>query len=271
MPDREVYPSAPLQLVAAELRYPMSPRLSTSDALSELHLLLSDTLPIPEPMTEQAVAFAPDSQPAVTAQQFFRLTNREKTLSATFWPVRTTVEATDYRYYEQFRELIERVVFALTSYSAPVGLERVGLRYIDEIRVPSVTQRPGDWGRYIADELLSPPRLGLEADDQLTPLSWQGLVEFEREEGFHLVVRYGALEGFAVNPTGTLHVPRGGATGPFFLVDIDSFWTPSESIAEFDPASLLRTFDALHEPVSAVFEKLITDDLRNEVLRKEPD
>lgn len=272
MPDREVYPSAPLQLVAAEWRYPMSPRLATSEALAELHSLLADTLPIPQPVAEQTVAFgSPNAPPQLTARQFFRLTNKEKTLSASFTPTSTTVEATDYEHYVQFRETVERVVFALTSYSTPVGLERVGLRYVDEIRVPSVTERPGDWSRYVVDELLSAPRLGVAADDRLTPTSWHGLIEFDRGEEFRLVLRYGVLEGFVVDPSGALSVPRGGESGPFFLVDIDSFWTPTETIAEFDPELLLQTFDALHAPVSAVFEALITDDLRNDVLRKERD
>ena len=272
MPAREVYPNAPLQLVAAEWRYPMSPRLAMSAALAELHSLLADILPIPEPVSEQKVAFAsPDSPPELTSRQFFRLTNRDKTLSASFMPTGTTVEATVYVHYEQFREVIERVVAALASYSAPVGLERVGLRYVDEIRVPSVTDSPGDWSRYIADELLAAPRLGVAADGGLKPTSWRGLIEFDRENEFHLVLRYGVLEGFAVNPAGALRVPRGGATGPFFLVDIDSYWTPSESISEFDPSALLSIFDELHAPVSAVFEEIITDDLRNDVLRKEAD
>jgi uncharacterized protein (TIGR04255 family) len=268
--DREVYPNAPLQLVAAEWRYPMSPRLASSDALAGLHSLLGDTLPVPEPIAEQTVAFGgADMPPELSTRQFFRFTNKQKTLSASITPTATTVEATVYEHFEQFRELLERVVFALTSYSVPVGLERVGLRYIDEVRVPTITEPPGDWRRYIADELLAPPHLGVQADGGLRPTSWRGLIEFDREEEFSLVLRYGAVAGFAVNPAGALHLPRGGETGPFFLVDVDSYWTPSEAIADFDPEILLKTFDTLHAPVSAVFEALITDDLRNEVLRKE--
>lgn len=271
-PTHEVYPSAPLQIVAAEWRYPMSPRLALPSALQELHALVGDVLPIPEPIAEQTVTVAfgaADASPELSARQFFRFTNKAKTLSASITPTSTTIEATAYEHYEQFRALIEHVVFALVSYSVPVGLERVGLRYIDEVRVPFITEPPGDWGRYISAELLAAPQLAVEADEHLRPSSWRGIVEFDREAEFHLVVRYGAHSGFAVNPAGALKVPRAGGMGPFFLIDLDSYWAPLEAIADFDAETLLHTFDKLHAPVSAVFEAIITEDLRNEVLRKE--
>jgi uncharacterized protein (TIGR04255 family) len=50
-------------------------------------------------------------------------------------------------------------------------------------------------------------------------------------------------------------------------MDIDSFWTPSRDVPEFDVKTLLTTCDELHAPVGKLFERLITERLREEVFR----
>ena len=81
------------------------------------------------------------------------------------------------------------------------------------------------------------------------------------------MLRYGAWEGFAVDPGGDLK--RSSATpGPFFLMDIDSFWIPIGGVPEFDVKALLTICDELHTPVGRLFERLITDRLREEILRR---
>jgi len=50
-------------------------------------------------------------------------------------------------------------------------------------------------------------------------------------------------------------------------LDIDSFWTPEGFIPEFDPQVLVEKSEELHDPLRTLFETVITDRLRNEVLR----
>lgn len=57
--------------------------------------------------------------------------------------------------------------------------------------------------------------------------------------------------------------------GPLFKLDIDSFWQAADEVPEFDVDLILRQADALHEPVRGVFESVITDRLREEVLRND--
>jgi len=52
-----------------------------------------------------------------------------------------------------------------------------------------------------------------------------------------------------------------------FRLDIDSYWQPSVEVPEFDRDLILDLADTLHKPVREVFERLITDRLREEVLR----
>ena len=57
------------------------------------------------------------------------------------------------------------------------------------------------------------------------------------------------------------------APGPYFLLDIDSFWTPSDDVPVFDEDKIVSVCDDLHSPVRDMFEGLITERLRQEVLR----
>lgn len=56
--------------------------------------------------------------------------------------------------------------------------------------------------------------------------------------------------------------------GPLFKLDIDSFWHAADEVPEFGVDLILNQADALHEPVRYVFESLITDRFREEVLRR---
>ena len=83
-----------------------------------------------------------------------------------------------------------------------------------------------------------------------------------------LVLRYGAQSDYAVQSTPDLRRPL-PPPGPLFKLDIDSFWQAADEVPEFDAELILRQADALHEPVRGVFESVITDRLREEVLRND--
>ena len=49
--------------------------------------------------------------------------------------------------------------------------------------------------------------------------------------------------------------------------DIDSFWQAPSENANWNASDILERIDGLHAPIRLAFEELITDRLRNEVLR----
>ncbi|MFN2418810.1 MAG: TIGR04255 family protein [Candidatus Limnocylindria bacterium] len=58
--------------------------------------------------------------------------------------------------------------------------------------------------------------------------------------------------------------------GPFFVLDFDSYWLRHpDRIDELDPQRITDLLDQLHAPVGEMFQRSITDRLR-EVLRKQP-
>ena len=56
--------------------------------------------------------------------------------------------------------------------------------------------------------------------------------------------------------------------GPFFLLDIDSFWTPLGSIPEYDRNTVLTTFEDLYEPARTVFQEMLTSRLKDDLLSR---
>lgn len=270
----EIYPNAPIQLVAFEVRYPFTPRLAAPGTLASIHESLGTELPIVEQVNEQMVAFtvggAESPVPVPAPRSVFRLFDRAKTTLASVSGTNLTVETSAYGGFGPYLALIEKVLAAVVEAAHPFGVERLGLRYVDEIRVPLFGKERPDWGPYVHHALLAAGDLADLVPQDLVPESWQGAVQFGHDDKRSMVLRFGALDGLAVTSDGPLKLARQFEPGPFFLLDIDSYWArQEEEIVEFDVSSLAEQTRELHAPVRALFEAVITEKLRDDVLRKE--
>jgi uncharacterized protein (TIGR04255 family) len=264
--------------VAAEIRHPEASPLTEKDK-QQLKRALAEELPLARPLTRPQGVFAtigpgtlPQIQPtpAVTSPRYL---SRDLTMSATFHTEAVVVETSGYSGFEAFLALIQRALTARLGVGALDGVERLGLRYIDEIRVPSVGDS-SSWSDWIHQGLLGPTQLAGELE--LSNDVWQGISTYSGKldggpnfDRMSLVLRYGVGEGYAVSPDGDLR-RKTPAPGPFFLIDIDSYWGPaSTGVPMLDVDSVSRALEALHRPVRLLFETSITDRLRNEVLRRD--
>jgi uncharacterized protein (TIGR04255 family) len=262
MNEHEVYPNAPVVLVALEVRHPTADPLTPTESRA-IKKLLSDQLPIERPGQQMNVQIMPGAaSPATTTTEHFpRYINRETTLSVSIRKEAITIEASRYPGWEEFRALALSALDARMEIAPIAGVERVGIRYVDEIRIPDNGEV--DWADWIHLSLLGPNSSIID----LPINQWQGVGIYGSQPGNMLVLRYGPREGFAVDPSSDLRRVKPTDGGPFFLMDVDSFWTPDGAIPEYDRDLLLATCNDLHMPVRALFEGLITDRLRDEVLR----
>jgi uncharacterized protein (TIGR04255 family) len=264
----EVYPNASLRLVTAEFRFPLSPRLS-GDPLDTLSDLLSERLPIIEPagnsvgLEFSSASAQPQLLPA--REPAYRFMERDRRTALTVQPGRFAVEVTAYTHWEEFRELIRWALEKIgNELHAIVALDRLGIRYIDEIRVPSEPEIPSLWSSFIDEHLLAP----LQLADGFDVKALHGALQLSTGEGCEMVVRYGTLTGHLVADIGPLQLLTPAGQGPTFYIDTDSYWTrPVSRQDEFDVDTALGLADAVHAPVSALFERAITERLRDEVLR----
>lgn len=253
----EPYANAPAALVACEIRYPAAE--ADIHQVQGFRASLHDTLPIAKTEEVQQIEAVVGSQPFLKKMNVTRLLTRDRTSSASIWPDRVVIETTEYPGYTEFRGLVEKVVSAVATSIAPSGIERVGFRFVDEVRPP---QQPIglEWGEWVATELIGPASLG---PDRGTPVDWQGLARFHVQDEIEFVLRYGPREAPAVNPDGPLRRVRTILYPACFVFDSDSFWTATEEIPEFDSVHILRLCDELHRPLADVFEQLTTDRLKN--------
>ena len=297
---REVYPNAPIVMAAVEVRHTAGEPL---DAAGQRLLAseLNRVLPLRhDPAAVGEIVVSPVGMggvgPTVTsAAAEHRFSTRDRRTTAAFRDSSLTVQTTNYTRFEDLRDLLALVVEARSRTLGSIGVLRVGLRYIDEIRIPmenfngngeqaddtSSTPSPdligsgSPWSTWLHPSLLGPVDLAPTLD--LSIAEAQGVMAFTRraaavegaavadEDNRVLVVRYGPREGYAVSSTPELRRPL-PAPSPFFLLDIDSFREPANA-AELSPDYIIKTVEDLHTPVREVFEGLITDRLREEVLR----
>ena len=245
---------------------PLAPKLGTLDGAEKVYESLRDMVPVirgPALPPMEATTAQPVNVLFGAAGGQTKMINRARTLSVTVASTAVIVETSTYTRYEEFAQIVEEVLRATVGASPLAGIQRVGLRYVDEIRVPGITVAE-DWGPYINASLLA----GTALTDTLKPVRTEGRAEFVISENQRAHMRFGALTKWIVDPNGVLRLRRSD-DGPFFLIDLDSFWTASEDdIPEFSVGQVLATCEMLREPVRALFEAAITERLRDEILRK---
>lgn len=208
MREREIYPSAPIVLMAIEVRHPPCEPLDRKQ-VAEVSARIKHLLPLPSEMNEVSVTVqaGPDGPP--TQQQvvssFPTWTSRDKRTALSIRSDRLVIETTDYGSYDRMRELLDVVLQTRLAVAAPAGVERIGLRYIDEIRVPAENgDSAPDWDQWVDTSLLGPAHVGAELG--LAPVVNEGVFVFSGGNDHALVLRYGAQSDYAVQSTPTCDV-----------------------------------------------------------------
>ena len=146
----EIYPYPPVEVVAFELRIPYSLALADRAVQAQVWQRLRKRLPITQPQAGLQVAI---SAPMMGAQQPLRILDRARTESVVIGAETIVVENTSYRCYEDFCELLLEVLSAASTQEI-AGFTRIGLRYINEIRIPGIVA-PGDWEDLVHPALLA--------------------------------------------------------------------------------------------------------------------
>lgn len=266
----EVYPNAPLAFVTVEVRFPGETGQGIATVVQRAFRdVLGDEWVI-EQLTQQELTFGINigGSPSQTmrAVNIPRFTVRDRTSAVVLTSNSVTVETTRYPGWPEFRSVLERVLRATSDLVEPDGVARVGMRFVDEIRVPEVGDRASDWAHWLSPDVLAPALTAMDGEGR-PPGTWTGVAQYSLGDGKQLVLRYGPQHGYAVNPVGPLRRPDPPPPGPLFLLDFDSFWEPA-TIPLFGVEDLLATCDTLRVPTRSLFDHLVTARLVDEVFRK---
>lgn len=262
---REIYPCAPLRFVAFELQFDLVPTLGTADGQATVYERLRASFPVAENAQSVEVTLSAVGSSAAQTPEL-RMLNMERTRSVTVSATSLTVQTSAFHGSDEFAASVMEALQALQG-SRVATRKRVGLRYVDEVRVPGVA-KPDEWEPYIDERLLGGVNFGAA---QYEIEVAQGLLGVMVAPDRHVMLRYGPSNGFAVDPNGPHRLPP-TPPGQFFLLDLDSFWQPADGRPQrFDPEEVLETFSLLDDPSHELFEAAITEQLRDEVLRRSTD
>lgn len=265
-PGREIFFNAPLEYVAAEVRYPYAPRLRQQDIRDAILMELGDLFPILRPgqhLTLTGQVGGPVSQ---EVDQVSRAFNRASNAAITVTASALTIETTCYKEFADFRAIVLRCLTAIQQHATLAAIERIGLRYVNEVRVPDRITDLREWRGWIADPLANVIALG---SDQQAVVA-QGAVQYATGEHRNLTLRFAtALEGTGVIGDDPLKRRHPTTSGPFFALDIDSYWQPPpQQSPDWDAQVIMAVIDELHEPIGMAFQSAITEQLRDVVLRR---
>ena len=227
--DHRMYRHPPVALVAVEIRFPGEIGAPVPSGVQRAfgEVLGDGWVLEPLPQVSYSVNVgASAGSPLLTGAQgtatsaMARYTVRDRTTAVALTAGSVTVETTRYGNWPQFREVLAKAVEAAGKLLRPDGVTRIGVRYIDEVRVPDKTGI--NWEEWLSATVLPPGSQALDNCGWL-PLNWTGISQYRTSEERYLVSVMDHNQPFQVSPS--------------ILTDRSSAWVRSlsaRSSSDFD-------------------------------------
>jgi uncharacterized protein (TIGR04255 family) len=189
-------------------------------------------------------------QPSQSARQW-RFADRPGDWVVVLGEAALALETRRYVTGEDFLARLEPILRALETYVKPGVLERSGLRYINEIRVPAVAA-PANWNGLIRDQFLGPVVANVDLGRPIQQMVQQLVLGTPVDQK---TIRHGHfLDGTTVVSPAPSSVP----TGPFYLLDFDHSSTAQTT---YVPDDTLALIDRFHNDNYKLFRSAITENL----------
>ncbi|BBY61496.1 TIGR04255 family protein [Mycolicibacterium sarraceniae] len=256
----ETFGIPPVVAVVAEVRFTEAPRLRRQEAFEALAVALAGRFPLADAVTGvNLVNAGPGLPPRAEPRQGVVVRNTEGTESLTFTPAAFMYETTSYTGLEAIETAIATGCRALVAAKVGSAFQRVGLRFVDEIRVPEPVADSRGWTKWINSGLLGALAI---TPDYVPARGIQGIVNFDLGERGSLNVQFAAFkDGAAVVPQHLQRRPF--RSGPFFGLDLDGFYEfGQDALVRLDADVASEVLARLHAPIESAFQSAITDDAR---------
>lgn len=259
-PNREVFLESPLALVAAEIRFTDAARLRQQATRDEITIALEERFPFAEPVELTDVNVSAGALPQVSKRSGVVLKNSESTESITILSESLTYETTAYKDFDHLMAAVAAACQALVDVKVRPALRRIGLRYIDEVRVPEHISHVGEWDKWIDRRLVEHLDVGPEG---VAATMTQGVTTYDLGGGRGLNIRYAALNQEPVVAPQHLRRKARFDAGPFFVLDFDGYQEfPADAETALTAEVVAESLAAVHEPCGRSFQRAITDKAR---------
>lgn len=256
---REVYPNAPLAMVTAEVSLNYEPTVKAVEVRDSIGRELRSSLPILE---EQFIKEVRDSDGELKEVEYpqLRAIRADMQAAATISPVSLTLSMSGKAYgnfEDTFEPLLREVVFAFSKSVEQASITRIGLRFVDELRVPAPPETITEWGQWVNPALVACESIFVNSRHSGLRSSYH----YHTDDAF-VVFTWGTFNGTTVvNEDEPFWSPDFKPTR-MFVLDIDSSRSFSKEFRRFDAAEIISTVCSLHEPLGEVFQNSITDKSR---------
>lgn len=260
-PNREIFSQSPLALVAAEIRFTDAARLRRQQTKDEVTIALEDRFPFAEPLQQADFNLAPGASPQIQQRVGVVLKNVTSTETLTIMSESVTYETTSYTRFDQLLDSVTAACDALVASKVMPALQRVGLRYIDEVRVPEPITDVRQWSKWINHQLIDQLMVGPE---NYPATMTQSASTFDFGDGRGLNVRSAALNGGPIVVSQFLKRPPVNS-GPFFVLDFDGFQDfarAQTTVVPLNSDAVREALSSVHVPCGSAFQRSITDDAR---------
>jgi len=246
-PDRTLLPRSPLEMVVFQVRFERQVVVGDNRIVKPFQEALGGTDgPFPDvgevTSGEVNVALTPGGPGSFSESQTkgWRFSSGQ-TLAAVLMPDHMTLETNAYTTWEDFSELLGRVIDAVAEVIKPAIEQRIGLRYVDRIQELNL-RSPAEWAPYIRSELMGPV-----LHDELGPAIRQAhqALLIDLGEGASCGLRHGPVDDQSRNTVD-------------YVLDYDIF---RESGRPFDAEAIKETADRFNTLVLQLFQATITDEL----------
>ena len=157
------------------------------------------------------------------------------------------LEERRYEGYDVLRDIFLDVLDAVSNQYSGIKLRRLGMRYINEIKLPEADAGPGlgadFWGKYVNPSLLGGLRFAAN-DGALARHMCTTELNYGTDRA---TIRYGIFNSDYPKPNQKRE----------FIIDVDTY-----SLTVMAPEAVASKLDEYHQAACSVFETAITDALR---------
>ena len=261
-PNREVFANAPLALVAAEIRFTDAARLRQQQTKDDVTIALENRFPFAEQLQGSQITLnvtPGGAPPQIQERVGVVLRNAKSTETLTILSGSLIYETTAYAHFDALLEAVTATCDALEAAQVRPALQRIGLRYVDEVLVPEPITDVRQWAKWIDGHLVSQLALGPEG---YPATAMQSASTYDLRDGKGLNFRCAALNQGPVVVPQFLKRPA-IQSGPFFVLDFDGFhdYTGQEAVP-LSSKVVLEALSSVHVPCGTAFQRSITDDAR---------
>ncbi len=242
---------SPIALAVAQLRFPTVLSVNTDEKLIATYQdKIRRRYPYFLPGQQFDFILGPQGiaqQP--TAAPTWQFKDAEQNWTITVTANSVALETRRYTSISEFAHRIAEVVSAAKEAFEVVVQERVGLRYVNEIRHPEV-KKPSDWRRFMNPALLGP------LSDNAVSSSVESTMQELRLSvpNGSLIVRHGAAQGTIVAPEPGMTAP----TSEFYLLDLDAY---DERGKQLDVDTLVGLVKGYNRTIYSLFRWGMNDQL----------